>query len=530
MTPAATTFRRFGPYALLQLSGAGGMGRVDVALTTRAGNLPRVCVLKRMHAELRTPDDERRFQREAKIALRLSHGAIARTLDVEEIEGELCLLQEFVHGTNLAQLEHRAASHEPLPVSLSIHISREVARALAYAHSFDGAGIVHRDVTPDNIMLSFSGEVKLVDFGIAKSLGEPTLLTEVGAVVGRPIYTAPEIMAGGPATPRSDIYSLGVVLWQLLTGRMFPDPVLQGPPGAPSLVNPAVTAELDRIVAKATEPDPASRYERAEELQGELSRLLPPGFVGERALGDFLAAHFPVEVEKRMLAEDISRAHAQLAVEAEPTTVAPRELAGEPGFTAPPPIRVTRSGRRLTSTVIAGLVLVAALAVFFSKRSIHSPASVASRAERPTLSPPPLQSAPSGLAPAPAVAPSPSLPASAPQLAQERSARARGQVRAAHKGSAVAGESLAAGELAKQAEDRLRSGDLKAAYERARDAVRAGGGSRARVVLGKVLFAQNRLTLAEQEFAEVVRAEPGNAEAARYLASVRRELAKGERP
>src|SRR6188472_4493586 len=153
MNSDTAAFRRFGPYALLQVSGAGGMGRVDVALTTRAGNLARLCVLKRMHPEMRSPEEERRFRREAKLALRLSHGAIARTLDVEEIDGELCLLQEFVHGTNLAQLEHRAASREPLPTPLSIHVAREVARALAYAHSFDGTGIVHRDVTPDNIML-----------------------------------------------------------------------------------------------------------------------------------------------------------------------------------------------------------------------------------------------------------------------------------------------------------------------------------------------------------------------------------------
>jgi serine/threonine-protein kinase len=531
----SAAFRRFGSYALLQLSGAGSMGRVDVALATRPGNLARVCVLKRMHSELRTPEEERRFRREAKIALRLSHGSIARTLDVEEIEGELCLLQEFVHGTNLAQLEHRAASREQLPIPLSLYITREVARALAYAHSFDGSGIVHRDVTPDNIMLSFSGEVKLVDFGIAKSLGEQTMLTEVGAVVGRPIYTAPEVVAGGPASPRSDIYSLGVVLWQLLTGRTFPDRALQGPPGPPSAANPAVAAELDRLVTKAIDPDPALRYERADELQVSLSRLLPPDFVGDRALADFLGVHFAVETEKRMLTEDISRAQAQLAAEAEATTVTP--TTESVGAVVARSLAVQATGRRraLLPFAVAGLAVAAAMAVYVSRQSSPSPTAPPRAPAEPaaTFGPvqvPPSPALPSASAPAPSETGASPSPASPPVSVPERVAHQRSQVRSARKDPAVQGESAGAAELAKQAEDKLRGGDLKTAYARAREAVRSGGGSRARMVLGKVLFAQNRLTLAEQEFAEIVRVEAGNAEAARYLANVRRELAKGERP
>jgi serine/threonine protein kinase len=324
MNVEATSFRRFGPYALLQLSGAGGMGRVDVALTTRPGGFEKLCVLKRMHPEMHTPEQESRFRREASIALRLSHGAIAQTLDVEEIEGELCILQEFVHGTNLAQLEHRAAAREPLPVPLSLYIAREVARALAYAHSFDGSGIVHRDVTPDNIMLSFTGEVKLVDFGIARSIGEHTTLTEVGRVVGRPVYTAPEVAAGASANPRSDIYSLGVVLWQMLTGLSFQDSQQGGTPPCPSAVNDQSTTEVDSVVMRALALDPTARFVSAEELQAALAGLMPAGFVADRVLAQFLGAHFAVETERRLLSDDISRARAQLAAEtAGPPAVSP---------------------------------------------------------------------------------------------------------------------------------------------------------------------------------------------------------------
>jgi hypothetical protein len=510
------------------------MGRVDVALTTRAGNLTRLCVLKRMHSELRTPEEEMRFRREAKIALRLSHGAIARTLDVEEIEGELCLLQEFVHGTNLAQLEHRAASREPLPVPLSIHVAREVARALAYAHSFDGTGIVHRDVTPDNIMLSFSGEVKLVDFGIAKSLGEQTLLTEVGAVVGRPIYTAPEIMSGGPASPRSDIYSLGVVLWQMLTGRSFPDRVLQGSPATPSSANPAVTTDVDRVVAKAIESDPARRYQAADEVQVDLARLLPPGFVGDRVLVDFLAAHFPVETAKKMLTEDISRAQAQLAAETPTTAIAPATDGGEVATAQPPPAPArSKRGLVLSIGVLAAIGMVA-LGLHLRRQSVPPPPAQRESHLQSQAGPP----SPHGsIAPAVPVvrgsdtAVTPPVPATTSRdVAPERAELPRARIRPVRARAAAPAGSGHAGDLTKQAEERLRGGDLKAAYAKAREAVRSGGGSNARVVLGRVLFAQSRLTLAEQEFAEAVRADPGNAEASRYLASVRREIARGERP
>src|SRR5262249_9702268 len=127
MTVDAPKYRRFGPYVLLQRTGAGGMGRVDVALSARARGTQRLCVVKRIQAHLRSDEQEARFRREARIAIGLSHGAIAQTLDVEEIDGELCILQEYIHGTTLSYLETRAASHEPLPIALSVHIAREVA-------------------------------------------------------------------------------------------------------------------------------------------------------------------------------------------------------------------------------------------------------------------------------------------------------------------------------------------------------------------------------------------------------------------
>ena len=206
-----------------------------------------------------------------------------------------------------------------MPLAIALHIVSEVARALAYAHAFDDLGIVHRDVTPDNVMLAFSGEVKLVDFGIARSDVDATL-TSTGHIVGRPIYTAPEVWEGAQADRRADIYSLGVVLWQLLTGRR----IRGGAPGRRRARRPrrprtirTCPADLDAVVARALAPDPKQRYQHAAELQEALRAFVPPGFLAEPALAELLARHFDVPRERRMLAAEVERATRSLGV-AEP--------------------------------------------------------------------------------------------------------------------------------------------------------------------------------------------------------------------
>src|SRR4051812_128559 len=303
-------FQRLGPYVLLRTSGAGGMGRIDLALRAQPDGVPTLCVLKRIHAELRSREQDARFRREANIARQLSHTAIARTLGVEEIDGELVLLQELVHGVDARLLGTRLASAgERIPLATTLHIASEVARALSYAHAFGDLGIVHRDVTPDNVMLSFAGEVKLIDFGIARS-DVDAALTSAGQIVGRPTYTAPEIWKGAQADRRADIYSLGVVVWQLLTGRRFAEagPDDQSPTPAPSAHNPDVSADLDAVVMRALASGPEQRYQDAAELQEALRAFVPPGFLPERALAELLARHFDVPRERRMLAAEVARA------------------------------------------------------------------------------------------------------------------------------------------------------------------------------------------------------------------------------
>jgi serine/threonine-protein kinase len=319
-------FRRFGPYLVLRTFGAGGMARIDVAIRAeprgRAGTGPRVHVLKRMHADFRSPEQEARFRREARIAARLHHPAIASTVAVDEIDGELVLLQELVHGVNLAQLETRAAAAgERLPVAIAVHVVSEIARALDYAHDFGALGIVHRDVTPDNVMLAFSGHVKLVDFGLARSDAD-TMRTGAGQIVGRPVYTPPEVWEGAAADRRADVYALGVILWQLLTGRRL-EPRFSG-------TAPEIPAALAAVAMRALAPEPEERFQTAAALAEALRPFCSAA--RSQALARVVARYFDVERERRMMADEVRRAQALLV--GRPRKRQGRLRMSQPGFVA----------------------------------------------------------------------------------------------------------------------------------------------------------------------------------------------------
>ena len=233
---------QFGPYLVVRVSGAGGMGRVELALRMDAKD-PDVCVIKRLHGALHDEDQEARFRREAQIAARLEHENIARTLRIEKIDGELCIAQEFVEGVNLGRLMRQLGAR-PLPIVVAVHVVGQVARALGHAHGFGRLGIVHRDVTPENVMLSFAGDVKLIDFGIARSAVDEAV-TNLGVVVGRRSYVPPEAWEGTKVDCRGDVLALGVVLWEVLTGRRAEEaaePTL----GDPRELNPDVPPLLEQ--------------------------------------------------------------------------------------------------------------------------------------------------------------------------------------------------------------------------------------------------------------------------------------------
>ena len=212
---------RFGPYVLVQPLGEGGMGKVALALCDDGGR-ERICVVKRLHAKyLKDPRYRQRFDDEAALSRRLSHPNLVDTLAAGEVDGEPFIAQGFVDGRDLSEFIGRIRSQRiQVPVSLWIHIVHQVAQGLAYAHDFENLGLVHRDINPPNIRIGFSGEVKLLDFGLAK-WKDKSSQTVQGSLLGKTAYISPEQLKNEPPDRRSDLYVLGIVLWELLAGQLF---------------------------------------------------------------------------------------------------------------------------------------------------------------------------------------------------------------------------------------------------------------------------------------------------------------------
>jgi tRNA A-37 threonylcarbamoyl transferase component Bud32/tetratricopeptide (TPR) repeat protein len=528
LVDAKSEFSRLGPYVLLRASGAGGMARIDLAL--REGtDAEEVCVLKRLHADFRSPEQEARFRREADIARRLSHDAIARTLEVDEIDGELLLLQELVMGVDLRRLSARiAAIGERLPVPLAVYVVSEVARALDYAHGFGELGIVHRDVTPDNIMLAFSGAVKLVDFGIARSNADTTV-TQAGFVVGRPTYTAPEIWQGARADCRADLYSLGVVLWQLLTGRPLDSEAVPNP----SSLSPDVPPGLAAVNLRAFDPDPDRRYSSAGALYEALTPYLPAPFDASVELSELLARHFDVAREQRMLAEDVARAKPLLASgrrsDHRPSTSrwtarSTLLLVAAVGLLLFNGVLVRLTRERIRGTTVRSMsATVAPASMPTGRAGVVAPAAFGGPAATvaPTATvalPSTISTMASGVTPSPEGADRPheAVPRADIAPAAPKS-RPPAVDLAAHPSLPAADiDELLAG-----AQANFDRGDLAAALALARNAARGGAGSPAYILIGTVMMNRHRYDEAERAFTEAARLDPRDTRAARLLAMVR---------
>ncbi|MSP63160.1 MAG: serine/threonine protein kinase [Myxococcales bacterium] len=312
----------FGKYLLVDRVAAGGMAEVYRALLRGPGGFEKTIALKRILPSFcALPEFVRRFMDEARLVAGLTHMNIAQVFDFGEVDGSYYLAMEFVEGVDLGRLEEAARrAGEPLGADRAAFIVAEAARGLAWAHARSARGrplgIVHRDVSPQNILLSYAGEVKIADFGIAKVTAQIDRLapqTSSGAMMGKLRYMSPEQITGEPLDGRSDLFALGVVLHEALTGCPLVDgdnPAAvvdqvkraQFPP--PSARAPGVPAELDRIVLKALARDREARYERAADLARDLTLFLgehAPGFSRED-LGAFVLRvaprrPFPTETE-----------------------------------------------------------------------------------------------------------------------------------------------------------------------------------------------------------------------------------------
>jgi serine/threonine protein kinase len=248
-------------YRILHQLGAGGMGTVRKGLLFGEAGFQRPIVIK----QLKNPDPEhlRLFVEEARRYAVLDHDNIGRILDFERVDGELCIILEFIDGWSVVEYVERHRELGYLPdVDLSVFIASRVCRGLQYV--FEKARIVHRDVSPSNVMMTSEGTVKLIDFGIAARSG-----TRETYLAGKPSYMAPEMVIEMRADQRSDLFSLGAVLFEILTGeRLFQGEttaeilervVTAEIPKARSF-NPAVPDEVESILARALERHPARRF------------------------------------------------------------------------------------------------------------------------------------------------------------------------------------------------------------------------------------------------------------------------------
>jgi serine/threonine protein kinase len=384
--------RRFGGYVLVKPLARGGMGALYLAVHGQRG-LEKLCAVKTALPHLAGRSYVQRFKDEAKVVVRLTHGNLVSVFDAGQVHGEIYLAMEFVEGKDLRAVWNRCAQKGiafPLPVAA--HIVKELVRGLAYAHSFEGLRLVHRDVSPPNVLLSYSGEVKLTDFGLATS----TLKLEKtapGVIFGKVSYMAPEQARAESLDGRCDIYSAGVILWELLTGRQLFSAGARAPDGLgqeqddllekvrhPQIVPPSkrairVPPELDAITMKALAVRPEDRYQTGEELRTDLAAFLArtaPAMDGHQV------AHFMRELFGDIISREreerqalMASASALLDKAGDSQTNAVTPVAGEPAArgdradTAPlgrrgkpevPPeaSRLSEEGSRMVGALLAG--------------------------------------------------------------------------------------------------------------------------------------------------------------------------------
>ncbi|MBA3500832.1 MAG: serine/threonine protein kinase, partial [Deltaproteobacteria bacterium] len=306
--------RKFGKYHLLGPLAQGGMGALYLAVTGDRG-LERLMVIKTVLPHLADAEYVARFRDEAKVVVKLSHGNLIPVFDAGVVGGEMFLAMDFVEGRDLRAVWNRCAKKQvAFPIDVAVYIVKELCRGLAYAHSFPDLNLVHRDISPPNVLVSYTGEVKLTDFGLASS----TLKLEKtapGIIYGKVAYMSPEQARGEKLDGRSDMYATAIVLWELLTGRQLFPPGKDQPqdllaraknpePLRPSKRAPRVPVELDEICLRALASSRADRYADCDEMRMALQTWLAvnaPTTDGTR-MSSFL---------QELFAEDILRERAE---------------------------------------------------------------------------------------------------------------------------------------------------------------------------------------------------------------------------
>lgn len=302
---------QFGKYSLFELIGRGGMAEVYKGRIQGPAGFERTFVVKRILPHL--SDDAtfiKMFVEEAKLSARLAHPNIVHIFELGSVEGEYFISMEYIRGHDLSETMRAIwKTMGPPRPEMVAYIGREACRGLSYAHGLTDdsgklLGMVHRDISPSNVMLSYEGAVKLLDFGIAKALGDAPEITKSGTMKGKYAYMAPEQTEGDHVDNRSDIFACGIVLHEVLTGRrLFKgnndvqtiERVRRCEVPPPSLQNPAVPPALDAIILKALQRNPANRWADAADMANALDDIVHNARYQPDHLAQLLYDLFPTD-------------------------------------------------------------------------------------------------------------------------------------------------------------------------------------------------------------------------------------------
>ena len=412
-----------GKYRVVSRLGRGGMGIVYKAVDE---TLNREVAIKSLNPDVGDAEVLKRFRAEAIALARLNHPNIATLFELTEHNGELLMVMEFVHGQTFDEL---SAQLGPMPIERASQLAGQVFDALSHAHR---AGVVHRDLKPGNLMLTESGLVKVMDFGLARMAGTEHL-TNDGYMVGTPAYMSPEQVLGWEIDGRADLYAMGVVLFRLLSGHLpfkadsgiaMAHKQINDPPTPVRQLRTELSWEVEEVLKKALSKPPGDRYQTADEFKAALASVVgaPGGPNPEVSPTLSMSRSAPLRTNERVM----------------PPAPAPRTTAPAVGATAPGPSR-SIGPTTLAAGVAIGVLLAGVPAMMMWRARSAQPETAA--AVSATEPPAPSAAPPAAVPPAP-VAPPVASPAAAPAAAATPSTAAVVKAPAAVKAPDAAGPGL----------------------------------------------------------------------------------------
>jgi len=415
----------FGQYTLLERIALGGMAEVWKARMKGVEGFQKTVAIKKILPHLTDSDDfVTMFIDEAKLAAQLNHNNIIHIYDLGKLEDDYYIAMEFVDGKDLRSILNAARERDrPVPMGLALLVASRLAAALDHAHrqkDFEGHDLhlVHRDVSPQNVLISYDGDIKLCDFGIVKAVSKVSK-TQMGALKGKIQYMSPEQAWGRPVDARSDLFSLGALLFEMLTGRkLFAgetevavlDAVREGRIQAPRDLDPRIPLEVNALVLHALAKEPGERFSSAGDLQHDLDAILaslkpvPTQLELSRYLRElFGAKDRPVESAPVAAAPAAAvTADRPSATPATPAEASTRSTAGAPVATEDRALDATPlPGGKALWIGLAAAVVLAALGFFAFRGGDEIPAPPPAREQTPPSTPAPDVATPSDEAPTP---------------------------------------------------------------------------------------------------------------------------------